>query len=191
MSYHCQLLTSTCHWNPMESNAFPISRNPKHFQAMSMVTLIKHLLISSAILHLYQFVESAVRIRPSQILHLWFISHPPEKYPPHWTTHHFHEDFDNECKGFLSWVLHRTDSFPSFLVPSTCTYLSSPQTQVCKWTRLTWTGRITISLQLTLQQFGNLDHTCSNVYLAILSYLKGVGLLQQVALIESSDLSTQ
>lgn len=120
MSYHWQLLTSACHWSPMESDAFPISTNPKHFQAMSMLTLIKHLLISSAILHLYQVLENAVQIRPSQILHLWFISHPSEKYPPHY----IHEEFDNECKGFLSWVLHRTDSFPSFLVPATCTYLS-------------------------------------------------------------------
>jgi len=33
---------------PWKSNAFSISRNPKHFQAISRVTLIKHLLISSA-----------------------------------------------------------------------------------------------------------------------------------------------
>jgi len=68
---------------PWKSNAFPISRNPKHFQAISRVTLIKHLLISPAILHLYQFLENAVCIRRSQMLHLWFISHPSEKYPPH------------------------------------------------------------------------------------------------------------
>lgn len=164
---------------PWKSNAFPISRNPKHFQAISRVTLIKHLLISSA--------------NPA------FVSGPhrcctcgsyliPLKNTLHTKLHTTSmKTLTMSVKAFCHGCYTELTVFQVFLCHQRVPISPTNSDLQMNTIGLNWKDRRFFAPDITtIWAFGSHGLKCILGY----SYLKGVGLLQQVALIESSDLST-